>query len=93
MNTEEKKFDVDKFKKEVCEVLARHGVYNFSFCGETEDKELFPFIGIVGLDVFESKVTENRGMRLFVSIENVGRLWQFARETSRRMLNMFENKP
>jgi len=60
-------------------VADKHGVSRWAFGGETEQI----FVGFME----GTKMTEGDAMKTII---NVGRLWQYARQTCRNLLDTFE---
>jgi len=72
---------IDELRTEIQKVASRHGVKNWSFCGDDSTA----FVGFV-----QPKNTQGGTM---LAIINAGRLWQYARQTCRGLLDSFERMP
>ena len=75
MNQEEQ----DKLQYELTEVVKKWNLRGCSFCGSCEEAT---FIGF--------RLGGNNKSEFWEAVMNIGRLWQFAREQSRSVLNQFE---
>lgn len=68
---------------EIHAVVTRHGISRWAFCGQDKNRM---FVGF-----FEpAKLTQGEAM---LNVINVGRLWQYARQTCRGLLDSFERMP
>ena len=64
-------------------IADRHGVGRWAFCGEEKNRTFVAFM--------EGKpMTQGAAM---LTILNVGRLWQYARQTCRGLLDSYERLP
>lgn len=67
---------------EIQAVAARHGISRWAFCGQDKAST---FVGF-----FEpASLTQAEAM---LNVINVGRLWQYARQTCRELLDSFERR-
>ena len=72
-----------EFIAELMPVLAKHGVTNAAICGTCGDL----FVG--GAVTTDDKFNFTLAMETTL---NCGRLWQYAREMTRQILNQFEKR-
>ena len=63
-------------------VFSQYGLHNWAICGEEKTRH---FVGLM-----EGKQTQGSYM---LTINNVGRLWQYARQTCRELLDSYERLP
>jgi len=63
-------------------VAHKYGLCNWGFCGEDKTRA---FVGLM-----EKKQTQGGYM---LTIINIGRLWQYARQTCRGLLDSYERLP
>jgi hypothetical protein len=70
-------------QEEIQEVANRNGIARWAFCGEFKDRK---FIGMME----RKHLTCGSAM---LTIINVGRLWQYARQNCRGLLDSYERLP
>lgn len=75
--------ELEGFKTELNVISERYGIENAAFCGDN-GSEFIGFFVVVG-----GRISMDDAWR---SSLNVGRLWQYAREAVRNILNNYEKK-
>lgn len=71
-----------EIREEIATIAEKYGIRDAAFCGVAADDDFCGF--------FIGKGTSLRAGQVFNTVLNIGRLWQFAREMSRKVLASFE---
>lgn len=71
-----------ELRKELTKVMEKYGIINAAFCGTTADDQ-----HVSGMIAEKATVARQQ---VILTVLNIGRLWQYARESMRDVLNSFE---
>lgn len=75
-------------RKDLVELSKKYKIKNVCFTGEIEEPN-YQYLGYLSAEVAEE---ETSGKNVACSILNVGRLWQYSRQTMVDILNKLEKK-
>jgi hypothetical protein len=74
---------ISQVQVEIEAVANKNGISNWAFCGEEKNRT---FVGFMGM----CRTTQGKAM---LTVLNVGRLWQYARQSCRALLDSYERLP